>query len=242
MNQMLLDSLDAEPPFPGLTHYAWGPEAARVVADAMATDGAHDAGHLGRVFANARTIAAGEREAGRTVDWEVVVAAVLFHDVVNLPKDAPERASASAQSAERAAAFFEGRGVFDERQMPLLKEAIARHSYSQDREPESLEAKIVCDADNLEAIGAVGIARTFYVSGTMEGQIAHPSDPFGVERELDDTAYAVDHFFEKLLRLKEQFLTATGREMAERRHEYIVGFLEEFGEEIGGDPKTIIGD
>ncbi|MFB6351880.1 MAG: HD domain-containing protein [Bradymonadaceae bacterium] len=227
------DALDGEPPFPGLAAYEWGPEAARVVAEAMATDGAHDAGHLGRVFASARTIAAGERDAGREIDWEVVVAAVLFHDVVNLPKDAPDRASASARSAERARLFFDGRGGFDEGQMALLGEAIERHSFSQDRVPESLEARIVCDADRLEAIGAVGIARTFYVSGTMEGQIAHPSDPFADERALDDTSYAVDHFFEKLLALKDEFLTATGREMAERRHEVLVEFLEEFGEEVG---------
>ena len=233
MKTMLLESLDADPPYPGLADFSWGEEAASVVADMMATDGAHDAGHLGRVFANARSIAIGERERGEAPDWEVIAAAVLFHDVVNLAKDDPRRADASELSAERAAAFFDGRGVFDGEQTDLLREAITRHSFSQDREPESLEAQIVCDADRLEAIGAVGIARTFYVSATMGGQIAHPTDPFAEERERDDTAYAIDHFYEKLLQLRRDFFTATGTQMAERRHDYIVGFLEEFADEIG---------
>ena len=224
----LVALLDGEAPFPGIADFAWGREAARLVAEEMTTDGAHDATHLGRVFANACRITAGERQRGVQVDWEVVAAAVLFHDAVNLPKDSPERASASARSAELARAFFENRGGVEAGRLELMSEAIVCHSYSQDREPESVEAKIVCDADQLDALGAAGLARVFYVSGSMDGEISHPIDPFGETRELDDTQYAIDHFFEKLLQLREQFRTATGRELADERHDYLVDFLERF--------------
>jgi uncharacterized protein len=224
----LVALLGGEAPFPGIADFPWGREAARIVAGDMATDGAHDATHLGRVFNNARRITEGETERGGEVDWEIVAAAVLFHDAVNLPKDAPDRASASARSAELAREFFEGREGFEPGRLELVGEAIVSHSYSQEREPESREAKIVCDADRLDALGAAGLARVFYVSGSMDGEISHPTDPFAETRELDDTQYAIDHFFEKLLKLREQFWTATGREMADQRHEYLVEFLERF--------------
>lgn len=224
----LVELLDGEAPFPGIAEFGWGREAVRVVGGEMATDGAHDATHLGRVFANARRITKCETQRGGEVDWEVVAAAVLFHDAVNLPKDAPERASASARSADLAREFFANRGGFGAGRLELLGEAIVCHSYSQDRQPESLEAQIVCDADRLDALGAAGLARVFYVSGSMDGEISHPTDPFAEGRELDDTQYAIDHFFEKLLQLRADFWTATGREMADERHEYLVDFLERF--------------
>ena len=213
--------------------FNWAEPAAEAVAERMERDGAHDVGHILRVLENARKIADGERAAGRTVDWEVVAAAVLFHDAVNLPKDSPRRSEASAMAAELAVGFFRERGTFGEGRLDLVRRAIERHSFSRGESPESLEARIVQEADRLEATGAVGLARTFYVSATMEGQISHPTDPFAEERERDDTAYAIDHFFEKLLLLKDGFQTETGRRMADQRHEVLVGFLEQFSRETG---------
>ncbi len=231
MVEDLLTLLEGDERYPGLEEFDWGREAAEAVAGEMATDGAHDAAHLGRVFANARAIAEGEAERGREADWEVVAAAVLFHDAVNLPKDAPERAEASSRSAEFARDFFDSRSLFEPERLALVAEAIERHSYSQDRTPESLEAKIVCDADRLEALGAVGIARVFHVCGTMDGEISHPTDPFAKQRELDDTRFAIDHFFEKLLELREEFLTPAGRTIADDRHAFLLDFLEQFAAE-----------
>ena len=228
-----MDVFPAGDGLPGLSEFEWGRAAVDTVAASMASDGAHDAGHLGRVFANARTITRGERDRGESVDWEVVTAAVLFHDLVNLPKDDPRRSEASAVSAERTVDFFRQRDALTEDRIELLAEAIERHSYSRGMTPESPEAKIVCDADRLDALGAVGLARCFYVSGTMEGQISDPADPFAESRERDDTAFAIDHFFEKLLHLKDDFLTPTARAMAEGRHAFVVGFLEQYAGEIG---------
>lgn len=220
---------------PGLEAYDWGREAVHHVLERMRLDGAHDPGHLARVFEHARAITRGERGRGAEVDWEVLAAAVLFHDVVNLPKDSDERESASRRSARCAAEYFDGRGVFDSRRTQCLMGAVERHSYSRGLRPETLEGEILRDADRLEALGAVGIARCFSVSGAMEGAIAHPTDPFAEERELDDTAYAIDHFFEKLLELRGSFLTETGRELAERRHTFLEEFLDQFAREVGGD-------
>ena len=225
--------MDASGEFPGLGSFEWGESAARVVCETMASDGAHDAAHLGRVFESARKIGRGEAASGREFDWEVVVAAVLFHDVVNLSKDSEERDEASARSARRAVEFFDRRPGFDEGRLELLSEAVERHSFSRGLEPQSLEAAILRDADRLDTLGAVGLARVFYVSGTMEGAIHHPLDPFAEKRERDDTAYAIDHFFEKLLHLRDDFLTPTARRMAEERHDYLVEFLDRFADEVG---------
>lgn len=217
----------------GLEGFDWGRDAARRVEERMRADGAHDAGHLARVLRNARTIARGERDRGTDLDWEVVAAAVVFHDVVNPPKDSDRRDRASAESAEVARQFFRDRERLDESRRALVGEAVERHSYSRGLEPESPESAVVQDADRLEAIGAVGAARCFSVSGSMEGAIAHPSDPFGETREWDDTAYAVDHFFEKLLELRGTFRTETGRELAAERHDFLVQLLEQFAAEVG---------
>lgn len=235
MIEPLLDAMTLDGNPPGLERFDWGRPAAEIVAESMDADGAHDAGHLGRVLRNARRIVRKESHRTGEIDWEVLLAAVLFHDVVNLPKDDDHRVEASTLSAERAVEFFEGRSGFGEPRLNLLYECIRRHSFSLSAEPESLEAAIVRDADRLEAIGAVGIARTFYVSATMDGAISHPSDPFADERERDDTQFAVDHFFEKLLQLRGDFLTDAGREMAQRRHDVLVAFLDQFADEVGAE-------
>jgi len=223
---------------PGLNGFDWGREAAERVEERMRSDGAHDAGHLARVYQNARRIARGERTRGEHLDWEVVAAAVVFHDVVNAPKDSDARADASARSAKVAEDFFEVRDLLGDERRELVCEAIEQHSYSRGLEPNSAESAILQDADRLEAIGAVGAARCFWVSGSMDGGLAHPTDPFARARDRDDTAFAVDHFFEKLLELRGTFRTATGRRLAEERHRFLVDFLEQFADEVGVDPPS----
>lgn len=231
----LYEALTHEDEPAGLNGFDWGRDAARRVAERMRVDGAHDVGHLARVYQNARRITRGERERGSDVDWEVVAAAAVFHDVVNPPKDDDRREEASALSAEVAGDFFEERGLLGEERRRLVCDAIEQHSYSRGLAPDSTESAILQDADRLEAIGAVGAARCFWVSGSMDGAIAHPADPFAADRDRDDTAWAVDHFFEKLLELRDSFRTETGRELAARRHDVLVEFLEQFADEVGGD-------
>lgn len=204
----------------------WLAAAVHEVDRQMASDGGHDFGHLYRVFCNALHIV--ERD-GVAAELGSIVAAIVFHDVVNLPKNHPERRTASARSAEVAVAFLHDREELD---LALVAEAIRCHSWSAGLVPESYEAKVVADADNLEAVGAFGIARTFYVSGLMGGTIVDMTDPHAERRELDDARFAVDHFAKKLLKLREHMHTPAGRALADERHQFMLTFLEQLDREI----------
>lgn len=191
-------------------------------------DGAHDLGHLARVWANARALALDEA----TVDWQVLEAAVWFHDLVNLPKDSPERARASTLSAEAAVAFLRADGFADDK-LPAVAHAIAAHSFSAGIAPETVEARILQDADRLEALGAMGLARMFLISGRMGGGIVDMDDPMALRRPLDDKRFALDHLEVKLLHLPETMQTRAGRAMAEERAEWMVSFRTRLLAEIG---------
>jgi len=100
--------------------------------------------------------------------------------------------------------------------------------------PETPEAKILQDADRLDAIGAIGIARCFHVGGRMGGALYHPGDPAAEARPLDDRAYALDHFAAKLFKLGDGFLTAEGQRMAAARLAFMTDFVAAFRAEIKG--------
>ncbi len=191
-------------------------------------DGAHDIGHLRRVWANARTIAAQEHGA----DLEVLLAAAIFHDLVNLPKSSPDRARASTLSAERAAIFLRADGM-DENHIMAVSHAIAAHSFSARIAPETLEAKILQDADRLEALGAIGIARMFHVAGATGQLLFDADDPMALGRPLDDRWFALDHMTTKLLGLPSTMQTAFGRTMAETRADWLMSFRTRLLAEIG---------
>jgi uncharacterized protein len=189
-------------------------------------DGGHDLSHIIRVFNNAMRIHA--VEGG---DGEVLVAAVLLHDCVAVEKNSPLRAEASRLAAEKAEGILREIGWADET-IKSCCHAILTHSFSANLEPETLEAKILQDADRLDAIGVIGAARCFYTAGRMGGKIYHPTDPLGDSRPLDDKTYALDHFPLKLFRLADGFKTATGRQMAQLRHERLVSIRDMLLEEI----------
>ncbi|MFT3997599.1 MAG: HD domain-containing protein [Asticcacaulis sp.] len=189
-------------------------------------DGSHDVSHLQRVFKVAMTLSA--IEAG---DSEVVAAAVLLHDCVQVEKNSPQRAEASRLSAEKAEGILAALG-WDQDRIEAAAHAIHAHSYSANITPETLEAKIVQDADRMDAIGFVGIARCFYTAGRMNSALYDHFDPKAEERELDDLSFALDHFETKLFKLKTGFNTASGRDMAELRHARMKAFIEYLHEEI----------
>lgn len=191
-------------------------------------DGAHDLGHLQRVWRNARSIALDEPG----VDWPVLEAAVWFHDLVNLPKNSPDRARASTLSAKAALAFLAADG-FDPSRLPAVAHAIAAHSFSAGIAAESLEARILQDADRLEALGAIGLARMFLVSGRMGRAMLDMDDPMALHRTLDDRHFALDHLEVKLLKLPDLMQTAQGRLMAQERAEWMMSFRTRLLAEIG---------
>jgi uncharacterized protein len=212
----------------------WVDELVDFVRDEMRLEGSHDEGHLSRVIGHARTILE-EGDFESSPDREVVAAAALGHGLVDLPKDHPERHLAARKSADELVVHLRTIGAFDSGQIELVAEAVESHSFSSPREPESIEAKIVCDADRLDAIGAVGIARTFMVGGSLGRLLCHPDDPMAEAREVDDETYTVDHFFEKLLTLRDRMHTSVGRIIAERRHRHMEAFLDQLARETGAD-------
>jgi uncharacterized protein len=120
-------------------------------------------------------------------------------------------------------------------QIEDILHAIAAHSFSQGIEPRTLEARVVRDADRLDALGAIGIMR-WAISGTLKRKSQtrnyHPEDPFGEHHELNDRLYMLDHFATKLLKLEEGIYTATGRELASQRTAYMRAYLQEFKAEL----------
>jgi uncharacterized protein len=190
-------------------------------------DGAHDLGHLRRVWSRARIIALDE-----PCDLEILLPAAIFHDLVNLPKSHPDRARASQLSAEAACHFLRADG-FAEAKLSAVGHAIAAHSFSAKITPVTPEARVLQDADRLEALGAIGIARMFHVSGAMGGGLFDADDPMALHRPLDDRAFALDHIETKLLKLVDTMRTEPGRAMAAERADWMLSFRTRLLSEIG---------
>ncbi len=190
-----------------------------------ASDGAHDLGHLRRVWRLAKAL------ADQGDDLLIVLAACYFHDLANYPKNHPNRSRSSIDSAKRAREILMEMN-FPEEKIIGVCHCIEAHSFSANIEPQSGEARIVQDADRLESLGAIGLARTFYVAGQMGSMLFCPQDPFAQERALDDKNFAIDHFENKLLRLPATMKTIAGKREAERRAEYLRGYLTRLKEEL----------
>ena len=174
--------------------------------------GGHDAAHTLRVYRNALLIARSEPDC----DLEIVSLAALLHD-------ADDHKLFHTENNANARAFLKAHGV--EKAEEIIA-AVNSVSFSQNRgkRPETLEGKIVQDADRLDAIGAVGIARTFAFGGEHG-------------RSLDSS---IRHFHDKLLLLKDEMNTAAARNLAEERHAYMIGFLEEYAKEMDGHSESTL--
>lgn len=191
-----------------------------------ADDGSHDASHLIRVWKNAARIQA--EEGG---DQRVLAAAVLLHDCVSVEKNSPHRMQASRLAAEKAEGILRELG-WSEQDTASVAHAVLTHSFSANIAPETIEAKILQDADRLDAIGMVGAARCFYIAGRMGSGLYDPLDPLAEDRELDDKAFAIDHFEVKLFKLADGFQTATGRRLALERQQRLRDVLAMMLDEI----------
>jgi|SRR4029077_16951134 uncharacterized protein len=153
---------------------------------------------------------------------------------VHVEKSSPLRAQASRMAASRAREILVAIG-WDGPRIDRVAHAIAAHSFSAGIPPESLEARILQDADRLDAIGCVGIARCFYTAGRMGSSLYHTEDPAALSRELNDAAYALDHFRAKLLNLHDGFQTQTGARLAAERTRVLTDFVTSFEAEIGAE-------
>lgn len=193
-------------------------------------DGAHDLNHLHRVWRVARTLL----ETHPDADALVVQAACYLHDIVNLPKNHPARAQASRMAAALALERLRAAGFPDDK-LAGVAHAIEAHSFSAAIAPRTIEAMLVQDADRLDALGAVGLARLYYTAGRMGSALAHPAEAGGSARTLNDRAYALDHIEVKLATLPTSMRTAAGRALGERRLAWLRAFRETFLEEWGSE-------
>lgn len=191
-------------------------------------DASHDVFHARRVKQNALAIA--NRE-GRG-DHQVLIAAAYLHDLVNVPKNAPNRAEASKLSAVAAHPILVKLN-FSEPDITAIQHCIEAHSFSANIEPTTLEAQILQDADRLESLGALGIARTFYIAAKLDSELFDGEDPFAKNRTLDDKRFAIDHFKIKLLTLADTMKTDSGKAIAHERTTIMRTFLAALADEIG---------
>ena len=162
----------------------------------------------------------------------VVIAAALVHDIVHVPKDAPERANASGLAAQEARRVLPGIG-FDGADVDRIAGAVHDHSFSRGATPTTDLGRALQDADRLDALGAIGIFRTVSTGALMNARYFDPDDPWAEHRALDGLAYTVDHFFVKLLRLPATMHTAAGHAEAQRRAAAMEAFLGQLADEIG---------
>jgi uncharacterized protein len=207
----------------------WRQKMIELAVASSGSDGAHDINHLHRVWRNAQSLLPAYPDA----DPLVVMTACYLHDLVNLPKNHPDRALASRHSAALAASQLTAAG-FPASRLSAVAHAIEAHSFSAAIAPRTIEAKIVQDADRLDALGAVGLARMFYTAGHMGSALAHPHDPLGESRQHDDRAFALDHIEIKLAALPAKMQTDAGRALGEQRLAQLLSFRTEFANEWRG--------
>lgn len=205
----------------------WEPQFRRFIAEQPGGDPGHSLIHLERVVATALRLAAEENARA-----EIVLPAAWLHDCVHVAKDSPERVSASRLAADHAAGFLRGAG-YPEEFLPDIRHAIEAHSYSAGIEPRTIEAKVVQDADRLDALGAIGVARCIAVGSALGRPLYEADDPFCSRRAPDDNGASVDHFYSKLLKLAGTMQTSAGRHEAERRTAFVQAFIAQLKTEVG---------
>lgn len=189
-------------------------------------DPSHDFSHIQRVRKTCEEI--GNKMGARMA---ILIPASLLHDIVNVPKNHPNRMKAADLAAHEASEILQELNLKPQNIEEILQ-VIREHSFSSGHTASSLESAILQDADRLDGLGAIGIARTFSCGTRIGSDFYHPLDPFGQSRSLDDKKYMIDHFFKKLLGLAEKMNTPLAKTEAEKRTRFIYQFLKQLESEI----------
>jgi len=189
-------------------------------------DSAHDFKHIIRVYKNAQKICKKEK-----ANEKLVLSAALLHDVVLYPKSDKRSKMSSIESAKKSKQILK-KYDFSKEEIIVISDAIRDHSFSQNKVPETLEGKILQDADRLDALGAIGIARVFATGGLLKRPFYNIDDPFCKRRIPDDKTWTVDHFFQKLLRLESLMNTKSGKTEAKKRTRILKEYLNQLKQEI----------
>jgi uncharacterized protein len=193
----------------------------------------HDFDHVLRVYHLAETIS--EQEGA---DLEIVRAAALLHDV----DDSASGGEEARLEHHEASAAYAGRILAEEgwpeARVKAVQECIRTHRFRAGLEPQTLEARVLYDADKLDAIGAIGAARSLAFA-VIDGQplFAEPSETFKQTLKIEEgEAYTAYHeFLFKLSKIKGKMHTPTGKALAEERHRYLEGFFEQLRAEVRGE-------
>ena len=196
------------------------------VHNLMINDAAHDFDHIMRVFKNAQNICKKEN-----ANEKLVLSAVLLHDVISYPKSDKRSKLSSIQSAEESKKILK-KFNFTTEEIQIISDAIRDHSFSRNKIPTTLEGKILQDADRLDAIGAIGIARVFAVGGSEKRPFYNIKDPFCKNRTPNDKIWTLDHFYRKLLKLESLMNTKSGKIEAKKRTKILKEFLNQLKKEI----------
>jgi len=205
----------------------WLQEQCRAyLCDIAPADAAHDIDHIMRVVKN--VIYLTDIEESNSL---VTLPSAWLHDCVAVAKDSPLRAQGSNMAAEAAIKFLAGT-AYPEELLPEVFHAIEAHSYTANIPTRTLEAAVVQDADRLDSLGAIGIARCLLVGGRLNRPLCNNEDPFCEEREPDDGQYTIDHFYAKLLKLPKTMKTDAGRREAQRRADIMQRYLDDLRKEI----------
>ena len=189
---------------------------------------AHDFFHVERVVHNARILA---REEG--VDEDVVTVAALLHELFTYPKGHPDSSKAGDVCAEHARELL----VREKAPAELIDgvcAAIADHAFSKGVVPDATASRVLQDADRLDALGAIGMARMWATCADMKRPFYAPEDPFCTSRAPDDKQWGLDHVYKKLLVVPERLHTNAARRIAEGRVAFLRAFVDQLRAEIEG--------
>lgn len=196
------------------------------IKEIMDNDSAHDFEHVLRVYKNAQKICKKEK-----ANEKLVLSAALLHDVVSYQKSDKRSKLSSIESAKKSKQILK-KYNFTSDEVAIICDAIRDHSFSQNKIPSTLEGKILQDADRLDALGAIGIARVFATGGSLKRPFYNINDPFCKTRIPDDKIWTVDHFFQKLLKLESMMNTKSGKIEAKKRTKVLKEFLNQLKQEI----------
>jgi len=189
-------------------------------------DSAHDIQHITRVYNNAKKICKHEN-----ANEKLVLSAALLHDIVSYPKSDKRSKLSSIESAKKSKKILKNLN-FSQKEIEIVSDAIRDHSFSRNRIPATIEGKILQDADRLDALGAIGIARVFAVGGLEKRSFYNLQDPFCKNRTPNDKIWTLDHFYEKLLKLESLMNTKSGKIEAKKRTKVLKDFLKQLENEL----------
>lgn len=192
--------------------------------------GSHDWEHTLRVVRLCKHIGRVEK-----ADMQVLIIAAYLHDIGRCFQDLSRGKICHAEKGAEMALPLIASLPFSDRQKDNIVGSIRSHRYRGHQEPESIEAKILFDADKLDAIGAVGIARAYLFAGEVGARLHNPDNNIENTKPYskDDTGYR--EYRVKLIRVKDRMLTPEGRRMAEDRHAFMAAFFERFLQEYNGE-------